>query len=75
MSGVNLGQYLRSLELIKITFLGPCTKITSDHKGWRFVQDRTTISSVRPRLLVQGLQGRAIGDFELEVESPKEEIL
>ncbi len=30
-----------------------CTKITSEHKKRRFIQDRSTTSSVRPRLLVQ----------------------
>ena len=30
-----------------------CTKITSDYKKWRFVQKQITISSIRPRLLVQ----------------------
>ena len=31
----------------------PCTKITSDYEKRWFVQNQTTISSVRPRLLVQ----------------------
>ena len=36
-----------------VKFDRPCTKITSDYKKRRFVQSQTTISSVRPRLLVQ----------------------
>ena len=49
---------------VEVCLRGPCTKITSDYNKKWFVQSRTTISRVRPRLLTSAMRFCALLDEE-----------
>src|SRR5215212_2186753 len=58
------------IDVMHYPLAGLCTKITSDYKQRWFVQNRTTISSARPRLLVQSPLAASKGPGPYSLRAP-----